>query len=261
MERDIGADAHASSRTLAVVGPSGRRLGSHVVETNARALIEGREESGGTDTCAWRRERPRSSCTRCWSRTWSWSWLGCALEIPVIEMAIRSAMRRRAGHQWTGHACHPCGLASAAFDAYRCRGTLRTASGAEADDRPGPWRVRRRLGLGSSDRAPSRGRLSRRRRRERADFARVRRDDDQAARRCAGGSGGSGRSLVRRRGNHRRPRQPPAIGHWTMVSRYLPPPRSVAPLTPSCNGGARQTRLQCVSHHGLHPSSLFGGPS
>jgi len=40
MERYIGLDAHASSCTLAVVGPSGKRLGSHVVETNAGALIE-----------------------------------------------------------------------------------------------------------------------------------------------------------------------------------------------------------------------------
>lgn len=40
MERCIGLDAHASSRTLGVVGPSGKRLGSDVVETNARALIE-----------------------------------------------------------------------------------------------------------------------------------------------------------------------------------------------------------------------------
>jgi len=40
MERYIGLDAHASSCTLAVVGPSGKRLGSQVVETNARALIE-----------------------------------------------------------------------------------------------------------------------------------------------------------------------------------------------------------------------------
>ena len=40
MDRYIGLDAHASSCTLAVVGPSGKRLGSHVVETNARALIE-----------------------------------------------------------------------------------------------------------------------------------------------------------------------------------------------------------------------------
>ena len=40
MDRYIGVDAHASSCTLGVVGPSGKRLGSHVVETNARALIE-----------------------------------------------------------------------------------------------------------------------------------------------------------------------------------------------------------------------------
>ena len=40
MERYIGLDAYASSCTLGVVGPSGKRLGSHVVETNARALIE-----------------------------------------------------------------------------------------------------------------------------------------------------------------------------------------------------------------------------
>ena len=40
MERYVGLGTHASSCTLVVVGPSGKRLGSHVVETNARALIE-----------------------------------------------------------------------------------------------------------------------------------------------------------------------------------------------------------------------------
>ena len=40
MDRYIGLDSHASSCTLGVVGPSGKQLGSHVVETNARALIE-----------------------------------------------------------------------------------------------------------------------------------------------------------------------------------------------------------------------------
>ena len=39
MDRYIGLDAHASSCTVAIVGPSGRHLASHVVETNARALI------------------------------------------------------------------------------------------------------------------------------------------------------------------------------------------------------------------------------
>ena len=40
MDRFIGLDVHAASCTLGVIGPSGKRLGSHVVETNARALIE-----------------------------------------------------------------------------------------------------------------------------------------------------------------------------------------------------------------------------
>ena len=40
MDRYIGLDAHASSCTLGVMTPSGKRIGSHVVETNARCLIE-----------------------------------------------------------------------------------------------------------------------------------------------------------------------------------------------------------------------------
>jgi hypothetical protein len=40
MDRYIGLDAHSSSCTLGVLGPSGKRLGSRVVETNAKALIE-----------------------------------------------------------------------------------------------------------------------------------------------------------------------------------------------------------------------------
>jgi len=40
MDRFIGLDAHASSCTLGVVSPSGKRVGSQVVETNARCLIE-----------------------------------------------------------------------------------------------------------------------------------------------------------------------------------------------------------------------------
>jgi transposase len=40
MERYIGLDVHATSCTLAVVGPSGRRLRSMVVETNGAALVE-----------------------------------------------------------------------------------------------------------------------------------------------------------------------------------------------------------------------------
>ena len=40
MDRYIGLDAHSSSCTVATVGPSGRRLHSQVVETNAGALIQ-----------------------------------------------------------------------------------------------------------------------------------------------------------------------------------------------------------------------------
>jgi len=40
MQRFIGIDVHGQSCTLVVMGPSGRRLGEHVVETSAKALIE-----------------------------------------------------------------------------------------------------------------------------------------------------------------------------------------------------------------------------
>ncbi len=40
MDKYVGLDAHVVSCTLGVVESSGKRVGSHVVETNARALIE-----------------------------------------------------------------------------------------------------------------------------------------------------------------------------------------------------------------------------
>jgi hypothetical protein len=40
MERYIGLDGHAASTTFAVLGESGKRLGTHVVETNGQALVE-----------------------------------------------------------------------------------------------------------------------------------------------------------------------------------------------------------------------------
>ena len=40
MERYLGLDVHAASSTLAVVSASGKRLQTHVVETNGRALVE-----------------------------------------------------------------------------------------------------------------------------------------------------------------------------------------------------------------------------
>ena len=40
MDRYLGLDVHAESCTLAVIGPSGKRLKSVVVETNGHALVE-----------------------------------------------------------------------------------------------------------------------------------------------------------------------------------------------------------------------------
>ena len=40
MKRYIGLDVHAASTTFAVLGESGKRLGTHVVETNGQALVE-----------------------------------------------------------------------------------------------------------------------------------------------------------------------------------------------------------------------------
>ncbi len=40
MDRSIGTDVHAISCTLTIIGPSGRRLESDVVETNGQGLIE-----------------------------------------------------------------------------------------------------------------------------------------------------------------------------------------------------------------------------
>src|SRR3954471_16947173 len=40
MERYIGLDVHAASTTFAVIGESGKRLGTYVVETHGQALVE-----------------------------------------------------------------------------------------------------------------------------------------------------------------------------------------------------------------------------
>lgn len=40
MARYIGLDAHSQTCTVAVMGPSGKRLKEHVVETNGKALVE-----------------------------------------------------------------------------------------------------------------------------------------------------------------------------------------------------------------------------
>jgi transposase len=47
MKRFIGLDAHGQSCTLVVMGPSGRRLGEHVVETHGKTLVELVRSIGG----------------------------------------------------------------------------------------------------------------------------------------------------------------------------------------------------------------------
>ena len=52
MDRYIGLDVHAESCTLGVIGPSGKRLKSMVVETNGQALLEAvRSVSGRIHLC------------------------------------------------------------------------------------------------------------------------------------------------------------------------------------------------------------------
>lgn len=48
MERYIGLDVHAASTTFAVVSASGKRLATHVVETNGQALVERLKTIPGT---------------------------------------------------------------------------------------------------------------------------------------------------------------------------------------------------------------------
>jgi hypothetical protein len=40
MDRYIGLDAHAPSCTFGVIDAKGKQLGSHVVETNGKALVD-----------------------------------------------------------------------------------------------------------------------------------------------------------------------------------------------------------------------------
>jgi hypothetical protein len=48
VERYIGLDVHAASTTFAVIGESGKRLGTHVVETNGQSLVEQLKTIPGT---------------------------------------------------------------------------------------------------------------------------------------------------------------------------------------------------------------------
>jgi hypothetical protein len=74
MERYVGLDAHAQSCTLAVMGPTGRRLTSRVVETNGQALKQALREIPGRIHLSWRKGRRAAGCTRSSSRRCRRSW-------------------------------------------------------------------------------------------------------------------------------------------------------------------------------------------
>ena len=65
MDRYIGLDAHSSSCTVAVVGPSGRRLQSQVLETNAKVLIDFQKTiPGSLYLCLAPQPHPGRDCRR-----------------------------------------------------------------------------------------------------------------------------------------------------------------------------------------------------
>ena len=55
MENYIGLDVHATSCTAAIINAQGRRLGSHVIETNGAALVEFLKGRPGRSTSASRK--------------------------------------------------------------------------------------------------------------------------------------------------------------------------------------------------------------
>ncbi len=89
MDRYIGLDAHASSCTLGVVGPSGKRLGSYVVETNARALIEVLRGIPG-------------SRRLCMEEGTLAEWLHEVLEPHVAELVV-TGVQQESGREERGH--------------------------------------------------------------------------------------------------------------------------------------------------------------
>jgi len=65
MRRYIGLDVHQTSTTFAVIGENGKRLGTHVVETNGHALVEQLETIPGKRhvcLCPRAGEPPWGSC-------------------------------------------------------------------------------------------------------------------------------------------------------------------------------------------------------
>jgi transposase len=82
MDRYIGIDAHATSCTIAVIGPSGRKLDERVVETQATALVE----------CIQSIPRPRHLCLEEGTQS---AWLYQVLSPHVDELVVAGTTDQR----------------------------------------------------------------------------------------------------------------------------------------------------------------------
>ncbi len=93
MERYIGLDIHTQSCTMAVVGSSGRRLLSMVLEANAKVLVESLRSIGG-------------SCRLCMEEGMHCEWLYEVLEPHVEELVVIQPQPRPGTKNDAIDACH-----------------------------------------------------------------------------------------------------------------------------------------------------------
>lgn len=84
MDRYIGIDAHATSCTVAVIGPTGRKLSQQVVQTSAQALVE----------CIRTIPRPRHLCLEEGNLS---GWLYEALKPHVDELVVEAFTTKNRG--------------------------------------------------------------------------------------------------------------------------------------------------------------------
>jgi len=84
MDKYIGIDAHASSCTVVVIGPSGRKLSEQVIETNATALVD----------CIRSISRPRHLCLEEGNLS---AWLYQMLSPHVDELVVAGMTEKRKG--------------------------------------------------------------------------------------------------------------------------------------------------------------------
>ncbi len=82
MDRFVGLDVHAASTTVAIMGPSGRHLGTRVVETNGRSLVEALRVIPG-------------DCHVCLEEGIQAEWLYELLKPHVAEIVVAKVERRR----------------------------------------------------------------------------------------------------------------------------------------------------------------------